>query len=345
MNFSPGMSEEIVNFAFRPEARRDFRYRIVGRDGRRRPPHLSHRTSSPVSLLDPTAPSGVVWVDTNDFVIVREELSLRPSPVPLLIKGMRPHGDRAPAGGRALGAEARADARHFTLPIPNSAARSTWRSSSTTTRSTGHADSLFARGAHAMSRRALSAVRAGAGRCRRRASSARARGAPADSAPRFLDELADSTDRYFGLTAAPARHRRPRQRAGLGLAHPGAAHGRPAASRPGAVCRSIAWTARCRAARSASARPARWHLDGAGYAVGPNEWLGGGGSAGARRSGVVATLECRSPAAGFTYPMDRDRERPAPGEDSRADHGQRPSTLPAPRRLRGTLSTRRPPGA
>lgn len=87
VNFSPGMSEEIVNFAFRPEARRDYRYRIVERNIAG--DHLIYRIHfEPVSLLDPTAPSGEVWIDTNDFVIVREELSLRQSPVPILIKGL-----------------------------------------------------------------------------------------------------------------------------------------------------------------------------------------------------------------------------------------------------------------
>jgi hypothetical protein len=87
VNFSPGMSEEIVNFAFRPEARRDFRYRIVER--KIAGDHLVYRIHfEPISLLDPTAPSGEVWIDTNDFVIVREELSLRQSPVPILIKGL-----------------------------------------------------------------------------------------------------------------------------------------------------------------------------------------------------------------------------------------------------------------
>ena len=32
VSFSSGTEEEIVNFAFRPESRRDFRYHIVGRD-------------------------------------------------------------------------------------------------------------------------------------------------------------------------------------------------------------------------------------------------------------------------------------------------------------------------
>ncbi|HEY2954000.1 MAG TPA: hypothetical protein VGK89_01980 [Candidatus Eisenbacteria bacterium] len=83
----PRMDEEIVNFAFRPEARRDFRYRIVGRDllGNR----LVYRIAfQPRSSLDPTLPSGLVWVDTNDFVIVRQEVSFDRSPVPLFLKSV-----------------------------------------------------------------------------------------------------------------------------------------------------------------------------------------------------------------------------------------------------------------
>jgi len=81
----PGMDEEIVNFAFRPEARRLFRYRILGRDlvgG-----HLVYRIGfEPRSLLDPTQPGGTVWIDTNDFVIVRQELTFRRSPAPPILK-------------------------------------------------------------------------------------------------------------------------------------------------------------------------------------------------------------------------------------------------------------------
>jgi hypothetical protein len=87
IEFSPGSGEQIVNFAFRADARRDYRYRILGRDligG-----HLIYRIAfEPRSALGP-APSGIVWVDTNDFVIVREEIAFRDSPVPLLIKGVR----------------------------------------------------------------------------------------------------------------------------------------------------------------------------------------------------------------------------------------------------------------
>jgi hypothetical protein len=81
------MDEEIVNFAFRPEARRDFRYHIVGRDllGNR----LIYRIAfEPRSSLDPSMPSGLVWVDTNDFVILRQEVGFERSPVPLFLKGV-----------------------------------------------------------------------------------------------------------------------------------------------------------------------------------------------------------------------------------------------------------------
>lgn len=85
--FSPSMREQLVNFAFEPAARREFRYRLLGRDlvgG-----HLIYRLAfEPRSPIDPTRPAGVVWVDTNEFVIVREELRFERSPVPLLLKGI-----------------------------------------------------------------------------------------------------------------------------------------------------------------------------------------------------------------------------------------------------------------
>jgi len=87
VNFRSRMDEEIVNFAFRPEARRDYRYRIVGRDllGNR----LVYRIAfEPRSALDPSWPSGLVWVDTNEFVIVRQEVGFERSPVPLFLKGV-----------------------------------------------------------------------------------------------------------------------------------------------------------------------------------------------------------------------------------------------------------------
>lgn len=87
VSFRGDMSEEIVNFAFRPSARRDFRYRIVGRDvvGK----HVIYRIHfEPRSLLDPTVPSGDAWIDTNDFVIVRQEVSFDRSPAPLVLQGV-----------------------------------------------------------------------------------------------------------------------------------------------------------------------------------------------------------------------------------------------------------------
>jgi hypothetical protein len=87
VEFRPRMDEEIVNFAFRPESRRDFRYHIVGRDvlGNR----LIYRIAfEPRSALDPTIPSGVVWVETNDFVILRQEVRFERSPIPLFLKGV-----------------------------------------------------------------------------------------------------------------------------------------------------------------------------------------------------------------------------------------------------------------
>jgi hypothetical protein len=82
-----GMDEEVVNFAFRPEARRQYKYRILGRElvgG-----HLVYRIAfEPRSLLDPARPRGLVWVDTNDFVIVHQELIFDRSPAAPFIKNV-----------------------------------------------------------------------------------------------------------------------------------------------------------------------------------------------------------------------------------------------------------------
>jgi hypothetical protein len=82
------MSEEIVNFAFRPENRGQFKFRIEGREilG----DHLIYRIRfEPRSALDVFAPSGRVWVDTHEYVIVRQALEFKQSPVPLFMKGIR----------------------------------------------------------------------------------------------------------------------------------------------------------------------------------------------------------------------------------------------------------------
>ena len=87
-DFTPDMGERIVDFAFQPSARRDFRYRIVGRDlvgG-----HVVYRIAfEPRTALDDVRPRGVVWIDTNEFVIVREEFWYRGvSPAPLVFKSL-----------------------------------------------------------------------------------------------------------------------------------------------------------------------------------------------------------------------------------------------------------------
>jgi hypothetical protein len=87
VEFGSDMSEEIVNFAFRPENRRDYRFHIAGRDlvGN----HVVYRIAfEPRSNLGAEAPSGLVWIDTNEFVIVREELRFARSPIPLVIRDL-----------------------------------------------------------------------------------------------------------------------------------------------------------------------------------------------------------------------------------------------------------------
>lgn len=82
-----GMDEDIVNFAFKPSARRNYKYRIAGRQilG----DHVVYRLAfEPRSALDLHEPSGEVWVDTRDDVIVRQEITFRQSPVPMFLRGL-----------------------------------------------------------------------------------------------------------------------------------------------------------------------------------------------------------------------------------------------------------------
>jgi hypothetical protein len=85
ITFRRDIREDVVDFAFQPAQRHNFTYRIVGRDlvgG-----HLVYRIEfTPRSRLDPSVPSGVVWVDTNEFVILRQEVQFERSPVPLVLK-------------------------------------------------------------------------------------------------------------------------------------------------------------------------------------------------------------------------------------------------------------------
>ena len=117
VSFGSSTGEEIVNFAFRPEARKDFRYHIVGRElfG----DHLVYRIAfEPRSLLGATAPGGLVWVDTRDFVIVRQELDFSRSPAPLILKGIdRAVIERREVDGHWVLRRLILRAR-FTMPVP-----------------------------------------------------------------------------------------------------------------------------------------------------------------------------------------------------------------------------------
>ena len=87
-DFSPSMGEEIVNFAFRPSTRRNFRFSIE--DRKLLGDHLVYTLAfEPRSALAVFEPSGRVWVDTKDFVIVRQEIEFRQSPVPLFLKDIK----------------------------------------------------------------------------------------------------------------------------------------------------------------------------------------------------------------------------------------------------------------
>jgi hypothetical protein len=117
IEFSPSSEEEVVNFAFKPEARRDYRYHIEGRDllG----DHLIYRIAfEPRSRVGEPEPGGLVWVDTRDFVIVREELDFSQSPAPLLLKGIdRAVIERQQVDGHWVLRRLLMRAR-FTVPIP-----------------------------------------------------------------------------------------------------------------------------------------------------------------------------------------------------------------------------------
>jgi len=81
------MSESVVAFAFQARARSEFDFEILERSwigG-----HIIYKIEfRPRSQVEPL-PSGIVWVDTNEFVIVREEFWFRDqSPVPMFLKSV-----------------------------------------------------------------------------------------------------------------------------------------------------------------------------------------------------------------------------------------------------------------
>jgi hypothetical protein len=84
----PDMGEAIVNFAFRTQGRREYAFQIQGRE--LRGDHLVYRIAfRPRSPLAMNLPSGQVWVDTKDYVILRQEITFEQSPLPLFVRGVK----------------------------------------------------------------------------------------------------------------------------------------------------------------------------------------------------------------------------------------------------------------
>lgn len=85
VDFDADLSEQFIAFAFDPTMRDRYRFSIDKRSlvGE----HVVYEIAfAPRSALDPF-PTGRVWVDTNDFVILREEFWYRDrSPAPLFIE-------------------------------------------------------------------------------------------------------------------------------------------------------------------------------------------------------------------------------------------------------------------
>jgi len=84
---NPGMGEQVASFAFEPRTRSRFHFTILERHwvgG-----HVVYVVGfEPKSLVDPL-PTGKVWIDTNDYVIAREEFWYRDrSPAPLVLQGV-----------------------------------------------------------------------------------------------------------------------------------------------------------------------------------------------------------------------------------------------------------------
>jgi hypothetical protein len=87
VSFDADMSESFIGFAFDPNLRGRYQFRIVDRAlvGDQVVYQLSF---TPRSALEPL-PAGRVWVNTNDFVILREEFRYTDrSPLPLFIQSI-----------------------------------------------------------------------------------------------------------------------------------------------------------------------------------------------------------------------------------------------------------------
>jgi hypothetical protein len=87
VSFDADMSESFIAFAFDPKMRARFQFRIEDRKlvGDRVVYLLSFAPRSSLEAL----PSGHVWLNTNDFVILREEFAFKDrSPLPLFVQSI-----------------------------------------------------------------------------------------------------------------------------------------------------------------------------------------------------------------------------------------------------------------
>lgn len=164
-DFSPNTGEEIVNFAFRPANRKNFRFTIE--DRKLLGDHLVYTLAfEPRSALAVFEPAGRVWVDTKDFVIVRQEIDFRQSPVPLILKDIKHMVvERARAGD--FWVLSRVMVRmELTVPLPKFGRAFDFAMAlNDYTVNTGLPDSLFA-GTDSRGRRDHARVRVGSGKKR-----------------------------------------------------------------------------------------------------------------------------------------------------------------------------------
>jgi hypothetical protein len=87
VSVNSGMGEQFVAFAFDPKTRSRFRFRIEDRKiiGDQVIYVIAFSPKSPLDVL----PTGRAWVNTNDFVILREEFAYRDrSPAPLFMESL-----------------------------------------------------------------------------------------------------------------------------------------------------------------------------------------------------------------------------------------------------------------
>jgi len=148
-DFTPDMGEEMMSFAFRPDNRRMYRFAIE--DRRLLGDHLVYTLRfEPRSALAVNEPAGRVWVDTKDFVILRQELEFRQSPVPLFLKRIGHMVLERSRAGDFWVMSRMLVRMELTIPLPRFGSSLDFAMTmSDYTINTGLPDTLFTAGAHA----------------------------------------------------------------------------------------------------------------------------------------------------------------------------------------------------